>query len=127
MVQISQSGKTIILLEIKDHIINVRLLQGARITLEEMVRLVEKRIEISEGRNLPMILVDGGIISIDKASRDYFLAEQNLRGLTAIALVSGTAFGRSLFKFFLGRTTIGIPCKIFTDLEESLLWLQAPE
>ena len=121
--QVNRLQRTIAILEIKNGIICVRVLKGTRITLAEAVEFVEERVKLSAGRDSPMLIIDEGIISIDKAARDYLTRDTNLEGLTALAVVSPTRFSQSLFNFFLKRTNPHIPHHVFTDHGEAIQWL----
>ena len=75
------------------------------------------------GRGAVPLLVDmRGMASLERAARDHYGAEQG--GMSAIALLAGSAVNRMLANFFIGLKKPAIPVKMFTDEATAVTWLR---
>lgn len=58
--------------EVKNNILFATYKKGLRIDLQIAKKIVEQRLEFMQGREMPVIVFDDGVISITKKARDYF-------------------------------------------------------
>ena len=69
------------------------------------------------------ILVDMRRMSkIDRQAREYFTKAP---GVTAVALLVGSAVSKMIANFVIGMQRMPIPIRMFTDESEALAWLDA--
>jgi hypothetical protein len=74
------------------------------------------------GRGSVPILVDmRGMARLERPAREHFIGEQG--GVSAIALLAGSAVNKMIANFFIGLKRMPIPIRIFTDRDAALHWL----
>src|SRR5690242_1046510 len=74
------------------------------------------------GRGPVPILVDmRGMARLERPAREHFIGDQG--GVSAIALLAGSAVNRMIANFFIGLKRMPIPIRIFTDRDAALFWL----
>jgi hypothetical protein len=86
--------------------------------------IVRSRIDFTRGKTYPALIYNKGIISIDKASRDFFASEEGILGLKAAAIVLDSPFSTFLGNFFLLVNKTSIPVKIFSNDRQGFNWLE---
>lgn len=111
--------------EIKDDILYVTYREKVKIDLEAAKKIVTARLEYAGNEAYPFLVFDDGVVSMDKAARDY-LSEKDLglKGVIAGALVLKSVYSEFLGNFYLRITKPAIPTKIFTDREKAIEWLE---
>lgn len=93
------------------------------IDLEVATRVVADRIALQNERSLPVFCDMRGMISIDKAGRDY-LAKSGSLLATAVALVVNENVSMTLSSFYLEISKPAVPTQIFTEEQEALEYLR---
>lgn len=95
------------------------------ITLELAKAVVENRLKFSDYKDVPIMINDIGLKSIDKDAREFLSSDAGIKGLTAGALVTDSIFGRHLANFFIRISVIKpkIPTRLFSNEAEALEWL----
>lgn len=74
------------------------------------------------GRGPVPILVDmRGMTRLERPAREHFIGDQG--GVSAIALLAGSAVNRMIANFFIGLKRMPIPIRIFTDRDAAQSWL----
>src|SRR4051812_41916470 len=96
---------------------------GLHINLAIAREIVEERILFSQKRSYPVLINSKGVVSMDKAARDYFSSEQGIRGLKAAAILVNSPFSSFLGNFFLWVNRTRLPVKIFTNYQAAFDWL----
>ncbi|HWJ92371.1 MAG TPA: hypothetical protein VNR87_14745 [Flavisolibacter sp.] len=96
---------------------------GVHINLDIAKEIVEARIRFSDKKSYPVLINSQGVVSMDKAARDYFSSEQGIRGLKAAAIVVNSPFSSFLGNFFLWVNRTRLPVKIFTNHQAAFEWL----
>lgn len=92
------------------------------IDLELAMRVVADRIAFQNERQLPVFCDIRGIISTDKAGRDY-LAKSGSLLTKAVALVVNENVSRTMSTFYLEVSKPSVPTRIFTVDQEALDYL----
>jgi hypothetical protein len=111
--------------EIRNGILYVTYKPHVNIDLEASKEIVKTRLEYTNGVSYPILVIDAGVISMDKAARDYSSDKSGgLKGVLAGALLLNSVYSEFLGNFFLRITKPAIPTKIFTDKEKALEWLE---
>lgn len=93
------------------------------INLEVARRVVADRVAFQNERQLPVFCDMRGIISTDKAGRD-FLAKSGSLLATAVALIVSEKVSMTLSAFYLEINKPSVPTQIFTDEQEALEYLR---
>ncbi len=112
-------------LEFTDGILRGTFKPG-KVSIDIAHRIVEDRLKYTENRNVPILISDVGLRSIDRAARDYLSSDSGIEGLTASALLTNSAVSKHMANFFLNITVIRpkIPTKVFSDEGEAVAWLK---
>jgi hypothetical protein len=93
------------------------------IDLEVAMRVVADRVAFQNERQLPVFCDMRGMISIDKAGRDY-LAKSGSLLAKAVALIVNENVSMTLSTFYLEINKPSVPTQIFTDEQEGLGYLR---
>lgn len=94
------------------------------IDLEVAMRVVADRVAFQNERQLPVFCDMRGMISIDKAGRDY-LAKSGSLLAKAVALIVNENVSMTLSTFYLEINKPSVPTQIFTDEQEALKYLRS--
>lgn len=94
------------------------------ITLKHAKEIVASRIAFMEGNDMPILILNQGIIKMDKDARDYLASAEGIKGLKCAAILINSNFISITVNFFLKVTKPKLLVKTFTDKEEALNWLQ---
>ncbi len=111
-------------LRIKDSILAGTYKKNVHITLDIAKEIVRTRISFTRGTKMPSLILSEGVISIDKAAREYFVTPESTEGLAASAIITHSPFSSFLGNLFLQLTRGSIPVKIFTNRIKAEKWLQ---
>lgn len=111
-------------MEVQDEILYATYKSGLRMTLQDAQNVVEERLKLLEGKELPVLIIDSGVVSMDKSARDYLSSEAGIRGLKSAAIIENSFFSKVLINFFLRLTNPKIQVKAFGNEEEALAWLK---
>ena len=109
--------------EMHDGILHLYYKRGLLINLEMAREIVSARLEFSNNESFPMLIVDLGIVGVEKAARDWFSSEEGTCRITACALVLDTVYSRVLGNFFIKITRPRIPVKVFNQKAKGVEWL----
>jgi hypothetical protein len=115
---------TFVTLEIKEEILLCTYKKGLKVTIEIAESIVEQRLAFTKNKSMPIMILNHGVISIDKKARDFFSSPKGTRGLKAAALVLSTPFGSFLANFLISVTKPAMPAKIFSTEEAAMQWLK---
>jgi hypothetical protein len=95
-----------------------------RITLKHAKEIVAARITFTDGVAIPTLILNQGIIKMDKDARDYLSSAAGIKGLQCAAILINSNFISITVNFFLNVTKPKLLVKTFTDKNEALQWLQ---
>lgn len=112
-------------IEIIDGIMHGTYKKGFKITLDDAKKIVSERSKLLGGKSLNAIIFDGGVVSMDKAARDYLSSDEGISGLKSVAIIENSFFSKMLINFFLKLTNPKIQVKAFSNPEEALKWLKS--
>lgn len=113
-----------VLLEMKDGILHGTYKKGLKITLEIARAIVAARLEFTEGKDLPAVIFNQGVVSMDKAARDFLASPDGTKGIKAAAMMLDSAFSSFLGNFYLSVNKPPMPVRIFTNTNAALKWIQ---
>lgn len=114
----------LIKMEIKDNILYAHYKAGLKITLNDAKSIVVERLKLLENRILPTLVLDGGVVSMDKAARDYFSSVEGTKGIKSVAMVENSFFSKMLINFFMKITKTTIQVRAFNNQNEAIEWLK---
>ena len=111
--------------ELKDEILVCRFKKGVILDIAATLEVIELRTRITEGKSYPVLIMDEGIGSVTKESRDYFASEKGTQGITAAAMVYSNPFNRMVARFFLlvSVNKLFFQVDIFSNESKALNWL----
>ena len=110
--------------ELQDDLLIGTYKKGLKISLEMAKEIVKTRLEFADHKPVVALVVNQGVLSMDKKARDYLSSDEGVRGLIAGAIVVDTPFGSFLGNFYLAVTDPKMPTRIFSKKEAALKWLQ---
>lgn len=112
-------------LELRDGILFGTYKKGP-VTLEMAKEVITNRLNFTNHLDVPILINDSGLTSIDKDARAYLSSDEGVRGLKAGALVTNSIFGRHLANFFIKISVIKpkIPTRLFSTEAEAIEWLK---
>lgn len=109
---------------IKDKILIGTYKKNLRISLDVAKEIVRTRLSFTRGIPMPSMIISQGVVSMDKAAREYLASDEAIQGLTASAIIVHSSFSSFLGNFFLNVNKPRIPVKIFYKRAGAEKWLQ---
>ena len=112
-------------MEIVDGVLYATYKAGFNLTLKDVQHIVQERVSLLHGSDLPVLIIDAGVVSMDKAARDYLSSDEGTQGIKVAAIIENSFFSKMLINFFLKLTNPKIKVKAFNDKDEALKWLKS--
>ena len=109
---------------IRDHILIGTYEKGIKINLDIAQQIVHDRISFTRGKKMAAIIIGYGIISMDKAAREFLASEEGIQGLSAIAILIDSTYSNFVGNLFLKMNKTKIPVRIFLDAHKAEKWVQ---
>lgn len=110
-------------LRVKDDILTGTYKKNVHIDLAIAKEIVRTRKSFTRGKIMPSLILSEGVVSIDKAAREYFVSQEATDGLSATAIVVRTAFSRFLGNVFMQLNKSPMPVRIFSTQAKAEIWL----
>ena len=110
--------------KIRDKILVCTYQQGLSINQFIASEIVRKRIAFTGKRKFATLIISRGVVTIDKAAREYLSSVYGTEGLLASAIVVDSVFGSFLGNFFLAVNKTSMPVKLFTSELRAEKWLK---
>lgn len=110
--------------KMKENILIASYKKGLKITLPIAKEIVRARLSFTNEQNLPVMILNQGVVSIEKEARDFLSSNEGIKGVKAAAIVLKTPFGSFLANFLISVTKPAIPAKIFSTEEAAMQWLR---
>jgi len=111
-------------LKIQEGIIIGTYKPGLKINLEIAKEIVHVRLTFTKHKSMPALINGQGVVSMDKAARDFFSSKNGIKGLKAAAIIVESPFSSFLGNFFLKVNKTRLPVKLFTNSSTALSWLK---
>jgi len=110
---------------IEDGILYGKLIGPDKLVMDlEMAKtIVKERLELSNGKDYPVVLDLDKLSMTDKSVRD-FMNKEGTEGIKAGAIVTKKLFVKHIMNFFLKVSKPDVPAKIFSDEKEAVKWLK---
>jgi hypothetical protein len=111
-------------LELSDGILYVTYI-GGPITLEIAKDLVKNRINLTNGKPVPVLVNVIKVKGIDREARDFFSTDDGTDGLKAGAIVTNNVFTRHMANIFMkiSFNRSKMPARMFSKESEAVDWL----
>ncbi|MFZ1529655.1 MAG: hypothetical protein WAT19_12945 [Ferruginibacter sp.] len=109
--------------EIEKDILIASYKPNARITLKDAKEIVASRMAFIEGKAMPTLILNHGIVKMDKKARDFFASPEGIAGVKCAALLLSSGFISLTTNFFLKVTKTKLLVKTFTNKQEAMEWL----
>jgi hypothetical protein len=114
-------------LEFQDGILIARYKPGPKIDLAAAREILQQRLEFTSYESVPVLVIDSGMVSMDKAARDYLSSDAGVQGIKASAIISTSVVNSMLVNFVLRISRPNLPVRMFTELNQALAWLKTFE
>jgi hypothetical protein len=111
-------------LEIEESILIGTYKKGLRITLPIAKSIVESRLKFTNNEEMPALVYNQGVVSMDKLARDFLSSIDGVKGLKAGAIILDSPFTSLLSNFFIKVNKPKIPARTFTSKAAALKWLE---
>jgi hypothetical protein len=118
-----KEGKYVYLSQEGDILI-ARYKAGLHIDLEAAQSIIDDRLTFTKNKDVPVLLLDSGLVKMDKNARDFMSSDEGIRGLRSIAIILTSVVNSMLLNFLLKISRPGLPVKVFTDKKLAMDWLQ---
>lgn len=109
---------------IKDHILIGRYEKDLKINLDIAKQIVNSRLSFTRGKKMAAMIIGHGIISMDKAAREFLASDEGIQDLIAIAILVDSTYSNFLGNLFLKVNKTKIPVRIFLNTHKAEKWLQ---
>ena len=93
------------------------------ISLKHAKEIVSSRLSFIDRPTMPTLILNQGIIKMDKDARDYLASADGIAGVKCAAILINSNFISITVNFFLKVTKTKLLVKTFTDKENALTWL----
>jgi hypothetical protein len=93
-------------------------------TVEDARDFVSAFAKLANGKARPLLADIREMKSISKEVRNFFANDEQVKMITASALIVGSPVSRLIGNFFLGLNKPNIPVRLFDSEEEAVEWLQ---
>jgi hypothetical protein len=110
--------------EMDNNILVATYKKASKINLEIAKTIVEARLNFTERKELPVLVYNQGVVSMDKLARDFLSSTEGVKGLKAGAIILDSPFTSLLSNFFIKVSKPKIPAKTFTNKTAALKWLK---
>ena len=110
--------------ELQDDLLIGTYKKNPRLSLEMAREIVKVRRDFTGPDPVVALVINQGVVSMDKQARDYFSSEEGTRGIKAAAMILDSPFGSFLINFFLTVSKPKMPVKTFSKKDAAIKWLQ---
>ena len=108
---------------LSENLLIVTYKKGLQIDLDIAREVVRSRYLFTSKKTVPVLILNGGVVSMTKEAREYLASGEGTTGIRAAAIVLKSVFGSFLGNFFLSVNKPEMPVKIFTRRDAAVRWL----
>ena len=119
-----ESAAPFVHLLIRDGILIGIYRKNLHINLDMAKQIVKERIRFTSGKKMAAMIIGYGIISMDKAAREFLASDEGIQGLSAIAILIDSTYSNFVGNLFLKMNKTKIPVRIFLDTHKAEKWIQ---
>lgn len=110
-------------MEIINGVLHAHYKAGLKLDLNGARSLVMEREKLCGGKEFPMVVYDGGVVSMDREARLFFSSYEGTKGIIIAAFIESSVFSKMLINFFLRLTKPRVKSKAFNNTDEALDWI----
>ena len=111
-------------LEFEGKILIARYKAGPKIDLSDAKKILQERLEFTNHKDVPVLVIDQGLVSMDRQARDFLSSDLGVKGIRASAIISSSVVNSMLVNFILRISRPNLPVKVFTDKDLAVNWLK---
>lgn len=111
-------------LEFIDHVLVARYKAGPTINLAMAREILKQRLEFTDFKEVPVLVIDAGAVTMDKSARDFLSSPAGTQGIKASAIISTSMVNSMLVNFILRISKPNMPVRMFTSQPEAIAWLK---
>lgn len=108
---------------LSENLLTATYQKGLQIDLDIAREVVRSRQFFTSQKTVPVLILNGGVVSMTKEAREYLASSEGTTGIRAAAIVLKSVFGSFLGNFFLSVNKPEMPVKIFTRRDTAVRWL----
>lgn len=108
--------------DVLEGVLHITYADDVILDLPAAVQIVKDRLNIQQGRLMPVLCDIRRIKSINKAARDYLSIEGSTL-VKAVAFIAESPVSKMLSEFYLKTSKPPIPTESFTNIKKALLFL----
>jgi hypothetical protein len=112
-------------LEMMDNFLIARYKAGPRIDISAAKIILHERLEFTNYKSYPVLVIDSGLVSMDKQARDFLSSNEAITGIRASAIISSSVVNSMLVNFILKISRPNLPVRVFTDRTAAETWLNS--
>jgi len=112
-------------LNLENRILIARYKSGSRIDLEAAKLILKERLDFTNNKDVPVMVIDSGLVSMDKPARDFLSSTDGVKGIKACAIISSSVVNSMLVNFILKISRPNLPVKVFTNRATAEDWLKS--
>lgn len=110
---------------LEDGIVETFFKAGVQIEAEDLIRIKEMNLRMTEGRNYCVLVSADFMASFSKEARELSASENFVMNTKAKALVINGIGQRMIAQFYLKVNKPCIKTKVFSDRPEAIEWLRS--
>lgn len=108
-----------------NNILYSKVVEGAKIQLDDALENERARVELLGGKVVPIIIDIRGIKEISYEARKHSQKSGPTSGIYAAAIMVSSTISKVVGSFAIGLNQPAIPTKLFTDVDKAITWLQS--
>ena len=99
---------------------------GGPITLNIAKELVAKRLELTKGKSVLMLVTTMDLKGMEREARSYLSSDAGVEGIKAGAIVTKSPFSTHMANFFMkiSFTKSKMPARLFSSEPDAVKWLK---
>ncbi len=110
-------------LEMAGNILVATYKAGPKIDLAAAKEIVKERVAFTNQKAVPVLVIDHGMVSMDRQAREFLSSDLGVEGISASAIISSSTVNSMLVNFILRISRPNLPVKMFTSKESAIQWL----
>lgn len=108
----------------EDGIIQAKIRQDIRGTLEDAKENIVAVAKVNGGKPVPVLVDIRGGVGLDRDARGYYSSEKALVAHIALGLLVDSPITRMTANFFISIDRPPVPTRMFTSEDEAVAWLK---
>ena len=110
--------------EMDGDILIARYKNAPKIDLQAAKEIQKDRLTFTSHKRVPVLVIDQGLVSMDRQAREFFSSEAGIEGISASAMIVSSTVNSMLVNFILKISRPNMPVKMFTDKNAAVAWFK---